>query len=174
MNLVAIFLMVSGAFTVAFADGAIVDPIADFIRNNAIKSGIPILKLETDLNHDGRKQVFLSTESWVTGKSVNFWNVYIFSNGRYTRVTETDTGDPIFLRTFQYYVGHVAGVGSDVVATYLPGGGGRGVVIGYSIVNRKVHEVMIKQDADVAGSDRGLHDRLFGRLPARGIEKVIP
>ena len=170
--LILIIGAVIGFASITSAQELVTDPIADFSQL-AHGSTEKLLKLEVDLNHNGKKVIFLSrTNLWV-GKPGNAWTVYIPNGTNYQKIDQTDSGDPITFRPDRYFIGRLQGVkGGDVLMMFGPSGGGKGTFLGYQIVDSKVHEIIVKEDFEPDGADKETYNKTLGSHFTRSVQEL--
>lgn len=169
-------LLVSIAFSATssccFADPAVTNPILDFVTQHPVTSDNKLLELQTDLNHDGEKQILLSRTYDTDSSEGNIWTVYLPKpDGTYVKVDRLSDGDTIEFRRDCYFVGKIAGVNNDVIAAYFHGGDESGSLVVYQIINYSV-KVVIGKEIHPFGIDKPLFDKLFGGTPAPAVREI--
>ena len=161
-----------GIVNMALAQALVTDPIADFAQL-AHAPNERLLKLEVDLNHEGKRIIFLSRTNLWAGKEGNIWSVYIPVADGYRKVEETDAGYPITFRPDRYFIGRMPGAkGSNLLMMFGPSGGGKGTLLGYQIVDSKVHEVTIKENFEPDGADKETYKKTFGSHFTRSVQEL--
>lgn len=162
--------------TTAFAD-VINNPVQHFLATYETEPGDELLKLEVDINGDGRNEVLLSLSKSYAYKSGHLWVVYIGVQGGYTEAKGIgETGEVlehpmVSFRPDVYYVGQITEIHRRGIVSYVPGGGGKGYLKAITINAGKVRETDLGEIAP-QGADKAKYDRYFSKAPSVQIQKL--
>jgi len=138
--------------------GPIADPVQDFLAEERREVNDQLLKVEGDLNGDGKKEVMLSLSHMRNGKAGNIWVIYSPSEGGYTKLT-----DLISFREDALYVGYVEQLRAPGLVSYWPGGGGKGSLMAYQVEHARLKATKLGE-IEPQGKDAGIYDRFFGKI----------
>ena len=112
------------------------DPIQDYMNTYGVNNnGKALIRLDADINSDGRAEVFLSMKTLVNGKAGNIWTVYVPCERGYKKLDKLIT-----FRRDAFLVEEHPDVGHAALLAYRPGGGGRGVLVAIQLENNEIKE----------------------------------
>jgi hypothetical protein len=129
------------------------DPVKDYLStfspdggDNKFYSDDRLLRLDLDLNNDGRKEVLLSMARNRNGKMGNVWTVYSEIQNGYVEV-----GGMAFSAS-GFYLGKIDELGQYGLVNFWPSGAGEGTIYGYvfdgrQITDRRIGEVIMDRQA---------------------------
>jgi hypothetical protein len=143
-RLLTLLLTVSAAGFAYTAGQAISDPVQDYLShftfydgNKNVYSSDRLLRLDIDLNNDGRKEVLLSMGRDRNGKQGNVWVVYKKTKSGYIEV-----GGMTFSAS-GFYLGEIPETGGYGLVTFWPAGAGEGVLLAYVYDGSTIREAQI-------------------------------
>lgn len=116
------------------------DPIQDYVNTYGVDDGKALIRLDADINSDGRAEIFLSMETLVNGKAGNIWTVYVPYERGYKKLDKLVT-----FRRDAFLVEKHPDVGHTALLTYQPGGGGRGILIAIQLDNNEIKEEICEE-----------------------------
>lgn len=163
MRRLCLLVSVIFGFSCAFAEQqnpslqveTVSDPIQDFLTTRFRKPDDSLFVLELDLEGKGQKEMFLSYSHNADGKAGNVWVPYIPVKGGYQRSDQLVTFD---VRTL--FLGYNKELNITGIITYYSGGGGKGVLIGYTFDGRRFKQSDAKP-IEPAGKDAEEFKRIF-------------
>ena len=153
------------------------DPVQHFLANYETALGDELLKLEVDINGDGRNEVLLSLSKSNAYKSGCLWVVYIGVVGGYTEAKgvgvfgEVLDHTTVGFRPDAYYAGQITEIDGRGIAAYVPGGKMEGTLKAITIDGDKVRETDLGNIAP-QGANKTKYDRYFGQAPSAQIQKL--
>ena len=149
------------------ANEVIKDPLNDFLNYHRVPAGKAIMILESDINSDGKKEVFISFEGRTNAKAGNTWTVYLPMEAGFIRCKK-----PISFRTDALFIGKYEKFDYPALITYLSVGGGTGSLIAFSIRNNAIEELFLDIDPDISEEGRKIYDNLFEDNVPPEIKKI--
>ncbi|MBX7156892.1 MAG: hypothetical protein K1X66_00700 [Verrucomicrobiae bacterium] len=125
---------------------ATTDPVRDFLHSphpsflsthpsNFFKSD-RLLRIDIDLNNDGKKEMLLSLSRDIDGHQGNIWKIHQKINGEFEYVGE------MTFHENQFYIGHIDELGQYGLVCFGPGGGGTGNFNAYLFDGEKITETI--------------------------------
>src|SRR2546423_2725615 len=116
---------------------AYLDAFSPLGGDNRIFSDDRLLRLDLDLNNDGRREVLLSMARDRNGKQGNVWSVFANTGAGFTQVggiTVSPTG---------FYLGAIDETNGYGIVSFWPAGGGTGRYGAYSFDGSKINETQL-------------------------------
>ena len=159
-----LFLVASAV--VSFAGPAAVervaDPLKDFLGDDFhISKADEVLRLDMDINHDGKNDVFLTRASHTNGKAGNMWSVYKGVKGGYEYVGGMDFHPGFF------YLGYIKRLRRYGLISYWPDSAQSGTFVAHTIRGGTVIDTEVESLSLHDSEER--HDALtrkyFGKGP---------
>ena len=127
------------------------------VQQHVFEVGSDVIRLDFDLNADGRVDQLITTTDLLNGKAGYIWSIYLQNeDGHYRRF-----GDPICFHPDGFYAGELAPMNDRVEALGVKredhgttvglihawgGGGGHGVLLLTKIVGNKIEDVKLRDD----------------------------
>lgn len=72
------------AFSQHLPASSIADPVRYFLEDRPLTRTDVLLRIDMDVDHDGKKEVYLSLERFTNGKAGNEWDVFVPEKIGYT------------------------------------------------------------------------------------------
>lgn len=155
----------------------IVDPVKHYLDENETISGDQLLKLEVDINGDGRNEMLISLSKSNAYKSGHLWTLYIGVEGGYVEAKGTGpngeaTEDGIVeFRPDAYFVGNYPEKNARGLLAYVPSELGKGFLTFLTINGTQFRQVKLGEISPKT-TDKAKYERYFDADPIAKIQKI--
>ncbi len=147
LNKALLFVLLIGSVDTSYGYG---ESMTDLFQKRELSKADKVLILYTDLDNDGNKEIWVSTNAWMNSRFGNMWTTFEnTSNGMMKVNTETRSdgtrSDGVSFRDDAYNVTYVEELGKRAIVAYLPGGGHRGSLMAYTLEKNKIKTTKLRE-----------------------------
>ena len=129
MNLKVMHLFLNKALLLVLLIGSVNashgESMADYFQRIALYKVDEIFMLYTDLDNDGNKEIWVSTNAWINGRAGNSWVIFENTNDGWMKVQPDRHGTPIDFPHDLFNITYVEELGKRAIVGYYHGGGAK-------------------------------------------------
>ena len=146
------------------------ESMAEFFQKIELSDVYEIFTLYTDLDNDGNKEIWVSSNVWINGRFGNSWVIFEKTNDGWMKVQPDPLYRSIDFPDDLFNITYVEELGKRAIVGYHHGGGGKGLLMAYTLEQNKIKTTILRE---LRAGDAWVDDESYQKDDKKVLEKYF-